>query len=163
MKDEYTELAEQRRALEKEIERLRGEHKRTDERWHELRDNVVRAQNEQCAYCDVYLISNEAWQMNVAENDYGEEVERSGGKLFMMNPDVPFESRVKYQIRLKIPKSRGGEETIDNLVACCWECGQLKANNTHEEFIVKLKQRRWARAYNHKRMGILLKKYSANP
>ena len=33
-----------------------------------------------------------------------------------------------------IPKSRGGKDTFDNLATCCFECNNLKADMSLEEF-----------------------------
>ena len=37
-----------------------------------------------------------------------------------------------------VPKSRGGDNTWDNLVTCCVECNQKKANRTPNEAFMKL-------------------------
>ena len=34
-----------------------------------------------------------------------------------------------------IPMSRGGDNTLDNLVPCCWPCNQDKGNRTPEEWL----------------------------
>lgn len=38
----------------------------------------------------------------------------------------------------KIPKSKGGPDTIENGVACCGECNTAKADMTYDEFIYRL-------------------------
>lgn len=39
-----------------------------------------------------------------------------------------------------LPKSRGGQDTWQNLVACCYDCNNCKDNRTPEEWAVALKK-----------------------
>lgn len=38
------------------------------------------------------------------------------------------------QVDFKIPRSLGGEKTVENLAACCKACAKLKRHKTLEEF-----------------------------
>lgn len=40
----------------------------------------------------------------------------------------PVEDGVKLEIDHVVPKSKGGTDSFDNLVAACWECNQGKKN-----------------------------------
>lgn len=46
-----------------------------------------------------------------------------------------------------IPMSRGGANTLDNLVPCCWPCNQDKGNRTPEEWLAGMPQPRPKRPY----------------
>lgn len=37
-----------------------------------------------------------------------------------------------------IPRSRGGDDGIGNLVPCCFRCNQMKSNQTLQEFIARM-------------------------
>lgn len=49
-----------------------------------------------------------------------------------------------------IPRSNGGESTLDNLVTSCFECNSIKSGKTYEEaaplLLERIKQRRVRRA-----------------
>jgi 5-methylcytosine-specific restriction endonuclease McrA len=42
----------------------------------------------------------------------------------------------------RIPLSRGGDNTLENLVACCKDCNQRKDNMTDVEFLSLLESER---------------------
>ncbi|MDQ3919588.1 MAG: HNH endonuclease [Acidobacteriota bacterium] len=110
--------------LRKRFEELQGERAQVWRRLYDLRGRVVSAQGERCAYCGVGLRPNRPYESRHEPYPAHDE------------------GRVEYQIRLKVPKSRGGPEVMENLVACCWECGRRKHTKTHAEFLRLLEAER---------------------
>lgn len=49
----------------------------------------------------------------------------------------------------KIPKSKGGVNTDDNLFACCYNCNMLKANMNIETFTRMLSKGKWKNKYGN--------------
>jgi 5-methylcytosine-specific restriction endonuclease McrA len=140
MRDEYTALIEEQGRVSQEFEQQRKRYQELEARraqvereLHVLRERVVSAQGEQCAYCGAHLRSNRSYQLQRDEwEGLIDDAELDARRA--QNP-IPYERRVKYQIRLKVPKSRGGCEALENLVACCTTCGPKKHNKTHDEFM----------------------------
>lgn len=140
MRDEYTELIEEQGRIAQELERQRKRHEELQamsaQVWRQLyvlRERVVSAQGERCIYCGAHLRSNRSYQLHRDELD--DLIDDAELVARLAQDPIPYERRVKYQIRLKVPKSRGGFEVMENLVACCAACGPKKSNKTHEEFL----------------------------
>ena len=145
MRDEYTELLEEQSRISQEFreqrkwyEELQARTADVERQLHALRERVISAQGERCAYCGALLRSNRSYQLHRElrdlELDYSVSDEELEARRRVQDP-VPYESRAKFQIRLKVPKSRGGFEVMENLVACCAMCGTKKHTKTHDEFM----------------------------
>lgn len=63
--------------------------------------------------------------------------ERYKGKCGICGMEL---SREKMTIAHKMPLSRGGDNSIENLVLSCWNCNQAKNILTMDEFLPKIKQ-----------------------
>ena len=120
--EEYVELLERRAKAESELAQMSAPLKKaiseTNRRILEIRDEIVIAQNGRCPYCNARL-------RLYSENQMDEDVD-----TFYKNFD-----KQKYQINLGIPRSRGGQEVLSNLVAACITCGRKKGTKTHEEYL----------------------------
>lgn len=156
MRDEYTALLEDQARLTQEFEQqrkwyheLEARRAEVERQLHALRDRVVSAQGEQCVYCGAYLRSNRSYQLQRDEWE-GLISDAELDERRAQDP-VPYERRVKFQIRLKVPKSRGGSEVMENLVACCATCGPKKSNKTHDEFMRLMEGERARAAVAQKR------------
>jgi hypothetical protein len=147
MRDEYTELLEEQARITEEFfhqrkwyEELEARRAEVERQLHVLRDWVVSAQGEQCAYCGAYLRSNRSYQLQ--HDEWEGLVDDAELDARRAQDPVPYKRRVKFQIRLKVPKSRGGSEVLENLVACCATCGPKKHNKTHDEFMRLMEEAR---------------------
>lgn len=60
--------------------------------------------------------------------------------------------RLRATIDHKLPKSRGGGDEAENLVAACITCNGLKANLTEEEFLLRMEAHpEWRRKRRRRR------------
>lgn len=152
MRDEYTELIEEQDRISQEFreqrkwyEELQARSAAVTRQLYVLRERVISAQGERCAYCGTLLRSNRSYQLDRElrdlELDYLISDEEWEARRRAQDP-VPYESRAKFHIRLKVPKSRGGLEVMENLVACCAECGRRKHTKTHDEFLRLMEEER---------------------
>jgi 5-methylcytosine-specific restriction endonuclease McrA len=149
MRDEYTELIEEQGRIERDFmkqrrwyEQLNAEQDDVKQKLYELRERIIAAQGEQCAYCGAHLRSNRAYQLDqeLQKLEREGDIDRETLTARRAEEAIPYLYRVPVQIRLKVPKSRGGYEVMENLVACCAKCGPKKHNKTHEEFLLLLKE-----------------------
>lgn len=70
------------------------------------------------------------WQKNTV-------YERYEGKCGICGKPL---SRKNMTIAHKIPLSRGGDNSMGNLVLSCWNCNHMKNNLTMEEFVLKIQE-----------------------
>lgn len=92
---------------------------------------------------------SEAWALdgvgwpdgNKLTKPSGKQLRRRRKKLFMADPHCYYcGEKLEFMFSTldhKIPRSRGGKNG-DNLVLCCEECNQKKANRTSQEFFDEL-------------------------
>ncbi|HEX7956346.1 MAG TPA: HNH endonuclease [Pyrinomonadaceae bacterium] len=165
MRDEYTALREEQDRISLEFEKQRMKYAELENRraevqrqLHVLRERVVSAQGEQCAYCGAHLRSNRSYQLDRELCGLGREGLILGNALAARRVQDPisYERRVAFQIRLKVPKSRGGSEVMENLVACCDTCGSKKNKKTHDEFLRQIEGERARAAVAQKRRPLQL-------
>ena len=160
MRDEYTELLEEQERIARDFEKqrqryeeLKSQRAAVRAQIYVLRERIVAAQGEQCAYCGAHLRSNPAYQLyqELRELELEGFVDEETLTARWAEEPIPYEERVELQIRLKVPKSRGGLEVMENLVACCIKCGPRKHNKTHQEFMHQLEGERAYAAVARKR------------
>lgn len=73
-------------------------------------------------------ITYSSWQKNAV-------YERYEGKCGICGKSL---SRKNMTIAHKIPLTKGGDNSIDNLILSCWECNHIKNNLTFDDFFDKL-------------------------
>lgn len=162
MRDEYTELIEEQERIARDFEKqrrwyqeLQAEEAAVKQKLYVLRERIIAAQGEQCAYCGAHLRSNRSYQYDRESKELEQEGYAAVETLRARRAAelIPYHTRVPVQIRLKVPKTRGGLEVMENLVACCARCGPRKHNKTHEEFLLLLESEREAQPSDGQPVG----------
>lgn len=160
MRDEYTELITERKVLERQAGELAAKQKEVEQKIRAIKEQVVSAQGERCAYCGTWLQTQETWGIE----HYGPppEWERwtEDEQPDYAYPEgyVPHNERSPYHIHLKLPRSQGGDDVIDNLVATCAKCGTKKGTQSHEDFKRKVAQQQMLEEYTRQKLEALAAK-----
>lgn len=142
-KDNYHKIAESHRSRNKRYAQLNKEkvsayHK---EYYLENKDSIsdygkrYREENR-----DQVIASKKAWKANIRSEKagvYGELSRLDIEYLRLNNKDCYYcgsDVRENYEIDHKTPISRGGDNTVNNIVICCHDCNQSKGSKTEKEY-----------------------------